>query len=216
VARQATAALCRIYWQPLYVYARRAGQTAHQAEDTVQGFFVHVVEHDVFARADAARGRFRTFLLAALQQFIARQHRDDGRLKRAPAAPLVSLDIESGERAVAQSPGDLSPSSAFDRAWALAQLDMAWQEIGAEFAGAGKAALYDQLRRMVGGQSGPPVRETAASLGMSEGAVNVAAHRLRRQLAEVLRKQVALTLESPDEVDDEITRLRNALSGRVG
>lgn len=215
-ARQATSTLCRMYWQPLYVYARRAGQTAHGAEDTVQDFLAHVVEHEVFARAEAERGRFRTFLLSALQQFMARQRRDAGRQKRSPAAGLVSLDLESGERAVAQSPSDMPAALAFDRAWALAQIDLAWQRIEEEFAAAGKSMLYECLRPVISGRADTPARELAARLGMSDGAVNVAAHRLRRQFGEILREQVAGTLASPDEIDDEIKHLRAALAARSG
>lgn len=212
-AREATAALCQQYWQPLYVYARRAGQSAHQAEDTIQDFFVHVVEHDVFARADADRGRFRTFLLAALQQFMSRQHRDQTRLKRAAPGAMLRLDIESGERAI-ESLGDLSPSDAFDRAWAQAQLELTWHRVEAEFAAAGKADLCGQLRPVVSGHANISAREIGCALNLTEGAVHVAMHRLRKQFGEVLREQVAQTLESPDEVDDEIAHLRTAFTAR--
>ncbi len=216
VAREATASLCRFYWQPLYVYARRSAGSVHGAEDIVQGFLLHVVEHEVFAHADAERGRFRTFLLAALQQYMARLHRDDSRLKRAPTGGLVSLNVEAGERAVAQSSGEPTPDGAFDRAWAKAQLDMVWSEIEADFSAAGKSALFDHLRPFIGGGASGTAKQIATDLRMSEGAVNVAAHRLRRQFAETLRRQVASTLESPDEVDDELARLRSALAERAG
>lgn len=214
-ARQATAALCRQYWQPLYVFARRGGQAAQQAEDTVQGFLVHVLEHDVFAQADADRGRFRTFLLRALRQYMARVHRDQSRLKRAPGGAggegLVALDFERAESLHAGS-GGTPADVAFDRAWAMTQLDLAWQRVDAEYAEAGRSSLVDLLRPVISRQAATPMREIAAELGMSEGALNVAAHRLRRRFGEVLRDLIAQTIESPAEIDDEIARLRRALA----
>lgn len=214
-ATAATAALCRQYWQPLYVYARRAGRTEHEAEDTVQEFLVHVVEHQVFAQADRARGRFRTFLLSALQQFMSRQHRDQNRQKRAPQEGVQSLDFRSAELGIQSADTGLSPAQAFERAWALSQLETSWQRVAAEFAEAGKSTLYERLRPAIGGAGGSSVREIAVALGMTEGAVNVAAHRLRRRFGEVLREVVAGTLASPDNVDDEISHLRAVLSGTL-
>lgn len=204
--------LCQQYWHPLYVYARRAGQSAHEAEDTVQDFLVHVVENEVFARAEADRGRFRTFLLAALRRFLARRHRDRTRQKRSPDTRLLSLDLERAEQTLTDSNDD-SPEKAFDRAWAATQLDLTWERLEGEYAEGGKTALFSQLRPVVSGQSDASTREIATGLNMTEGAVNVAAHRLRRRFGEVLREQVAQTLISPEEVDDEIVRLRAALAG---
>jgi RNA polymerase sigma-70 factor (ECF subfamily) len=209
-SREAVASLCRQYWRPLYVYARRAGQPADQAEDVVQDFMLHVIEDEVFARADANRGRFRTFLLTALQQFLARRHRDETRQKRAPSSPLLSLDVESGEELVTSVTG-LSAEGAFDRAWALEQLDLTRQRVEAEFAAAGKADLFARLQPMITGAS---AKEAGASLGMTEGAINVATHRLRRRFGELLRDQVAQTLSLPEEVDAEIAHLRSALAAR--
>lgn len=211
-ARQATAALCQQYWRPLYVYARQSGQSAHAAEDTIQNFFIHVIENEVFARADADRGRFRTFLLRALRRFLARQNRDQSRLKRTPGSKLLSLEIEGVERAILDS-ADVSPDRAFDREWALVQLNLTWSRLEEEHREGGTADLFRRLRPIIAGAASTPIREIASELSMSEGAVNVAAHRLRRQFGEALRKQLAQTLMSPDEVDDEIGRLRAALAG---
>src|SRR5262245_4618133 len=149
-ARDATAAICQHYWHPLYVFARRAGQSAHEAEDTIQEFLIHVVENDVFARADADRGRFRTFLLAALRQFLSRQHRDMTRQKRSPGQKLLSLDVERAEQTLTCSK-DASPDRAFDRAWAMTQLDLTWQRLEAEYDEAGKAELVRCLRPVISG-----------------------------------------------------------------
>ncbi len=211
-ARQATAALCEQYWRPLYFYSRRFGHSPHEAEDTVQEFLIHVVENDVFARADADRGRFRTFLLSALRQFLNRQHRDQTRQKRSPQGKLRSLDIERVEQSLSNLDHE-SPDRAFDRAWALTQLDLTWQRVEAEFTEGGKSALIRQLRPVISGRSDTPMKDIAAELGMTEGAVNVAAHRVRRRFGEVLREQIGHTLVSTDEIDDEIARLRTALSG---
>ncbi len=213
VARTAVAALCQQYWRPLYVYARRAGQSAEQAEDTIQEFLVHVIEDEVFARADAERGRFRTFILASLQQFLARKHRNEQRLKRTPRKKMFSLDVVAGERGLAEAVTDQeSPAQAYERAWARAQLELTWARVGEEFASGGKSELYERLRSVVGGGADTPVREVAAALGMSEGAVNVAAHRMRRRFGELLRELVGMTVSSPEDVDDEIARLRAALA----
>jgi len=211
-SREATAALCRLYWHPLYVFARRSSLSAHEAEDAVQEFLLHLVENNVLARADAERGRFRTFLLAAVRQFLARRHRDQTRKKRDPGSKLLSLDVEHAEAALVQS-ADAPPDRAFDRAWALTQIDLAWQRLEEEYRAAGKAALVALLRPVISGSSERPIREIAVELSLSEGAVNVAAHRLRRRFGEALREQVAQTLVSPNELDDEIQRLRAALAG---
>jgi RNA polymerase sigma-70 factor (ECF subfamily) len=212
VARDATAALCRLYWNPLYTYVRRAGQPSHEAEDTVQEFLAHVVESGAFSRADADRGRFRTFLLAALRQFMARRHRDQHRQKRTPAGGVVSFDFAQAEETLDRT-RDASPDSAFDRAWAMTQLDLAWQRLVTEYETAGKGTLVRHLRPVVAGQVALAVKDLAAALGMTEGAVNVATHRLRKRFGEVLREQVASTLSSDAEVDDEIRNLRQALAG---
>jgi RNA polymerase sigma-70 factor (ECF subfamily) len=215
-AREATAALCRLYWQPLYVYVRRAGQHEHEAQDIVQDFLIHVVEHDVFGRADADRGRFRTFLLSSLQQFMGRRHRDAQRQKRTPPTGLVSMDVQRAEQMIAQSAaGQSSPDGAYERAWALAQIELAWRTVQAEYAEGGKSGLFCALRPIIAQQTQTPVREIAAELNMTEGAINVAAHRLRRRFGEALREQVALTLADTDDVDDEIALLREALAGNV-
>jgi len=212
-AREAAATLCRMYWRPLYVYARRTGLREHEAEDAVQGFLVHVVEHDVCARADAERGRFRTFLLSSLQQYLARRVRDANRQKRTSRTPLLSLDRCEAEAAAARAgDGEASPTSAFEREWARAQLELAWRAVEAEYAASGKSDVFNALRSVIAGQSDLPARQIAAELHMSEGAVNVASHRLRRRFGAALRAQISLTLGSEDEIDDEIARLRQALS----
>lgn len=216
-ARQATAELCRAYWQPLYVYARRSGQPEHEAQDTIQEFLLHVVEREVFMRADADRGRFRTFLLSSLKQFMARRHRDGSRQKRSPRDGLASLDVHGAEQFVAQaSAKQVEPADAFDRAWAVAQLELAWRLVEAEYMDNGKAEVFAALRPVISGRVDVPSRAIAAELHVSEGAVNVAAHRLRRRFGEALREQIAMTLESNDDVDDEIALLQASLARTSG
>lgn len=209
-ARQATAELCRQYWHALYAYARRSGLPNDQAEDAVQAFLAHAVEHDVFTHADAERGRFRTFLLTAFRQYMARIHRDQSRQKRAPEGGLLRLDFADAEQMLGSAP-EGSPETAFDRAWAVTQLDTTWRVLEREFEQAGKAALFTALRPIVAGDDDSSMREIADRLRMTEGALNVAAYRLRRRYGEVLRETIGHTLASLDEVDDEIARLRSAL-----
>jgi len=216
-AREATAALCQMYWQPLYVYARRAGQSEHEAQDTIQEFLLHVVQQDVFLRADADRGRFRTFLLSSLKQFMARRHRDENRQKRSPGTDVVSIDTAGAERFATRSAAQhATPDAAFEKAWALAQLDLAWQAVEDEYTRAGKAEVFGALRPVMAGVRAASSRELAAGLRMSEAAVNVALHRLRRRFGEALREQIATTLESTDDIEDEIALLQQSLSHNSG
>ena len=164
------------------------------------------------ARADPHRGRFRAFLLTAFKGHLARERARRGAQKRGGGKSLLSIDTALGERLYRLGGTDSpSPEKAFDRRWALTVLERALTALAGEMEAQGRQALFQALRPALAGGEERPFREVAAGLGMSEGSVKVAAHRLRRRYREILRRQVAETLADPGDVDDEIRHLMAAL-----
>jgi RNA polymerase sigma factor (sigma-70 family) len=213
-ARAALAELCRTYWFPLYAHVRRRGRSAHDAQDLTQEFFARLLDGRIIARADPARGRFRTFILTALDHFLADEWDKAHTLKRGGATEVVSLDLATAEqRFELEAAPDTAPDRAFDRQWALALLDAVLARLEAEYRGAGKAALFDALREtLAGAREAQPYAELAARLGLSEGAVRVAVHRLRQRYRAHLQAEIANTVAAPDEVSDEMRHLLRVLS----
>jgi len=214
-ARQALATLCETYWYPLYAYLRRRGHTAEDAQDLTQAFFAALLEKGYLRAADPERGRFRSFLLTALKRFAAKE-RDRARAqKRGGGAALISLDLQAGERRYALEPtDDWAPERAYERRWALALLERVMARLRQQYARAGRERLFDCLKVFLAGESGAPShQQAAAELGITEGAVKVAVHRLRRRYRAVLRSEVAQTVADPAEVDDELALLLTALRG---
>lgn len=212
-ARRALEELCTLYWYPLYAFARRRGHDVEEAQDLVQGFFARFLARDALARVAPGRGRFRSFLLACLRNHIA-DERDRARAKRRGGgiAPL-SLDFEDAEGRYIREPATgLTPEHLYERRWALALLERVLLRLEADYAEAGKTPLFEALRSHLAGDSDrAPHAELAATLGMGEGAVRVALHRLRRRYRERLRAEIAETVETPEEVDDEIRHLFESL-----
>ena len=206
---------CAAYWYPLYVYVRRRGCRPEEAEDLTQAFFARILEgDDLLQVADPGRGRFRSFLLAALEHFLANQWRRDRAQKRGSGQPVLSLDLPDGERRYAREPGhELTPERAFDRRWALTLLEQALAGLREEYAEAGKLPLFEHLKPDLGGEpeAEASYRAVAAALGMTEGAVKVAAHRLRLRCRERIRAEIAETVAGADEVEDELRHLFTAL-----
>jgi RNA polymerase sigma factor (sigma-70 family) len=207
-AREALADLCRVYWPPVYAYARRRGHDHHAAQDLTQAFFARLLEKNDLAAADRTRGRFRAFLLTACQHFLANRHDHDTAKKRGGGRAHVPLDFAGRAPEPAD---DETPERAFDRQWALGLLDRALGELRAEYAGSGRATLFDALKDCLAGGAEVPHAEKARDLGMTEGAVKVAVHRLRQRYRDRLRGLIADTVAGPDEVDDEIRDLFAAL-----
>lgn len=214
-SRDALSTLCSSYWYPLYAYARRAGRTPEDARDLTQGFFARLLEKNDLARADPERGRFRTFLLTAFQHFMANERDRAHALKRGGGALPISIDATAAETRYGREPADPhSPERMFEREWALALLDRALTRLAAEQAHAGKGRAFEALRPyLTAGSDETRYAEVAAEAGLSDTAVRVAVHRLRRRYGEILRSEVADTL--PDgrevEVEDEIRDLFEAL-----
>jgi len=212
--RGALAELCRIYWYPVYDFARRRGHSVEDAQDLTQGFFVQVLVEGALARADAARGRFRTFLLAIFEHHRAREFARATRLKRGGGGELLSLDaLQTAEtRFLAEPATTDSPEKIFDRKWALSLLEQTLAAVQHEYAAAGKSALIEALKVILwGGRGEVHYAAIAEQLGMTEAAIKVAVHRLRQRFREQLRCEVEKTLLRPEDADDELRHLFAAL-----
>ena len=211
--RDALAALCKRYWYPLYAFARRRGANEHAAQDLVQGFFALVLEKDYIAAADRDRGRFRSFLMAAFTNYTSKEREKAGAQKRGGDQTVLSLNMSKGEEWYALEPADYqTPERIFERRWALTVLDKVLAELRAEFVASGKSRFFAALLPyVVGGSPLPSYRESGETLRMTEGAVKVAVHRMRRRYRDLLRAAVADTVSDPAQVDDELQHLINAL-----
>lgn len=213
--RAALESLCRAYWDPLYTFARRGGATCEESQDLVQGFFAELLEKDRLGQADRERGRFRTFLLAAFRHHWSHERDRARALKRGGGRAALPLDFESGEDRYLREPADdRTPERLFERRWATTLLDAAVARLREEHEVAGALDLFDALRGTIAaGAPAEPWAEVGRRLGMTEGAVKVAAHRLRRRYRDLLRATIAETVADPSEVDDEIRHLMEALAG---
>jgi RNA polymerase sigma-70 factor (ECF subfamily) len=205
--------LCQTYWYPLYAHVRRRGHDADQARDLTQGFFAEMLARHAIARADPNRGRFRTFLLTALDHHLHHHHRDAHALKRGGGQELISLDAAEAEQRLDLEPQEhRSPDHEFDRRWALATLDTVRRRLREEVAVSGRAELFDELRpHLFGDLAAAPYAQMATRLNLTVVAVKVTVHRLRQRYGELLRQEVAHTLADPSEVEQEIRHLIAAL-----
>jgi RNA polymerase sigma factor (sigma-70 family) len=213
-AREALAALCQTYWPPLYSYLRRHGHDREDAQDLVQGFFARLLERGDVRTADPARGRFRSFLLTALKRYAINEHERATSLKRGGTQLPLSLDFDQAERRDAREPRtDDTPERVFDRRWAAISLDRAVQRLREECHRAGNGANAEVLLPYLT-ESGdlPPYNVAAQTLGLSEGAVKVSVHRLRRRFGAILRLEIAETVLAPEDVEDEVRELIRAVS----
>jgi len=207
-------ALCRTYWFPLYAYVRRRGHAKADAEDLVQAFFARFLAKNYLASLSEERGRFRAFLLAALKNFLINEWKHANRQKRGGGEIALSLDWETADtkfQVAAQN--EPSPDQAFDREWALALLSKVIEKLQAECVAEGKAQLFEQLKVfLAAGKSETAQSEVATALGMEEGAVRVAVHRLRKRYRQLLRDEIANTLSDPAMVDEEMRALFGAFT----
>ena len=214
-ARNALEKLCRSYWFPIYAFVRRQGHGPHDAQDLTQEFFARLLEKKSLAGADPAKGRFRSFLLASLKHFLANEWDKTRAQKRGGGQILIPIDVATAETSCGFEPADnLTAENIFEQRWALTLLEHVLARLRAEYVRDGKENLFEQLKptlteasRTVG------YAEIATRLGTTEGAVKVAVHRLRQRYREVLRAEIADTVASPGEVDDEIRNLFAALAG---
>jgi RNA polymerase sigma factor (sigma-70 family) len=211
-AHAALSNLCSAYWYPLYAFVRREGHPPHDAQDLTQEFFARLLERGGLASVAPERGRFRTWLLSALQHFLINEWHRARTQKRGGAVVLLSLDDEAEARYLREPADPLTAAKLFDRRWALTLLDRVLAHLGAEFAASGKAAQFEALKFCLSGEK-HAYAEVAHTLGMSEGAVKVAAHRLRERYRALIRAEIAETVSSPEDVAGEMHDLFAALSG---
>jgi RNA polymerase sigma-70 factor (ECF subfamily) len=211
-AREALATLCGAYWFPLYYYVRRRGYRADEAQDLTQAFFATLLEKEYLDMADPGRGRFRSFLLASLSHFLANEW-DRARARKRGGGKVISMDVADAESRYSLEPADdLTAERLFERQWAMTLLDQVLAELREELARDGKQPLFDRLKGFLGGEApGASYGQVAAELGMTEGAVKTAVHRLRRHYRRLLRARIAQTVASAEEIDDEIRHLFAAL-----
>jgi len=212
-AGAALAKLCQAYWYPLYAFVRRRGYSPHDAQDLTQAFFLQLLEKHGLERVDPEQGRFRTFLLAALKNFLANEWDKSQAQKRGGGQTFVSLEPRNAESRYQLEPShDLTPERHFERQWALTLLDKVLATLRDEYHADGKADLFEELKTVLGGQRGT-YAEIAVRLGRTEGAIKVAAHRMRQRYRELMRAQIAQTVSEAD-VEDELRELLAALSGQ--
>jgi RNA polymerase sigma factor (sigma-70 family) len=213
-AGEALARLCKIYWYPLYAQVRRRGFNAHDAQDLTQGFFARLLGRETLAHADPARGRFRSFVLTALKNFLNDEWEKSQAKKRGGGHVPISIDLDTAERQLHAEPVDaFAPDKAFDRQWAMVLLDLVLTRLEDEYRVAGKANHFAILKlALTGARDAQPYARLAAELGSSEGAVKVAVHRLRRRYRELLESEIAQTVASPEEAAAELQDLFRALS----
>ena len=205
-SRESLEHLCHAYWKPLFGYVRSQGASNEDAEDIVQSFFRHLIESRLHQRATPERGRFRTFLLMALRQFVSRQQRDAGALKRGGGASHMNLE-EAGAGNLAV---DTTPDHLFDKKWALNVLEQALLRLEHEQQHSERFALFKPL--LLDDERGAAMLQgIAARQGMTDGAVRSALSRLRARYRELIREEVRRLVEEPSEVDDEIRHLMESL-----
>jgi RNA polymerase sigma-70 factor (ECF subfamily) len=208
----ALATLCQNYWPPLYAYVRHQGHQAAEAQDLTQAFFLELLAKDRLAWADESRGRFRAFLLGALKHFLANEWRARAAIKRGGGTVPLSLDFARAESQFAAEPvDDLSPERLFERRWATALIERSINRLADEQAAAGKTESFQRLRDyLIGAVPDEGQANLAQEIGTTPGALKVAIHRLRKRCRELLREEIAQTVATPEEVDDELRSLFRA------
>lgn len=213
-ASHALESLCRTYWQPLYLYARRRGHGPQDAEDLTQGFFAKLLEKSWLSSVEQERGRFRQFLLMAFKRFLANEYDHAQRLKRGGGAHAVPLDTVLGEKLYREeTPPSASADEVYDRRWAVALLDATLARLRAEFESLGRGHEFEVLKpQLTAARGDMAYEELATALGTTEGAARVAVHRLRKRFRELFRDEIAQTVDSAEELEDEMRHLISALA----
>jgi len=213
-SRAALEGLCRDYWYPLYGFVRRKGHDPETAQDLVQGLFTDLLERGDLRALEPQRGRFRSYLMACCTHYMANTLGRERAAKRGGGRFCISLDAMNAETRFGGEPAhDLTAERLFDRRWALTLLDHVLGGLDAEMAHSDKRPLYDRLRpSLLGHEDAPSYKTIALELGLTEGAVKTAAHRLRARYRQRLRDEIARTVADPAEIDDEIRALLDALA----
>ena len=214
-ARDALEQLCRAYWYPLYAFVRRQGYSPTDAQDLTQEFFARLIEKHYLGSVDQAKGKFRSFLLAALKHFLANEYHKAVAQKRGGHAVFLSLDVASAEITYAAEAADgARPDKLYERRWALTLLERVLARIRAEYREAGRVKLFEALKPALTGERGSRgYAEIAQALGMSEAAVKVGVHRLRQRFRQLLRQEIGHTVATQSEVDEELRALFATFAG---
>lgn len=221
-SQAALSELCRLYWYPLYAFARRRGYAPHDAQDLTQGFFLHLLERGSLKRADPLKGKFRSFLLASFQNFLADQADKARSLKRGGNREFIFLDAQDAESRWGLEAADhLTAENIYDARWAMTLLTSAADQLREECAVRGETSRFEVLRAFVGvakGQAPPSCEEVAESLGVAVGTAKTLIHRFRKRYSVILRETVARTVTDPAEIEEEVRALCQALAiaeGRI-
>jgi RNA polymerase sigma factor (sigma-70 family) len=219
-SRAALSELCANYWYPLYAFARRRGYAAHDAQDLTQGFFLHLLERRALHQVHSVKGKFRSFLLASFQNFLASEFDRTRALKRGGAQKFVFLDAENAEDRYRLEPfEDLTPEKIFDAKWAVTVLTEAMKRLEEEYSTQDKAPAFDILKGYLGADavsSSQSYGVAAEKLGVSLGAVKTLIHRLRKRYSVLLREAVSRTVSDQSDIDAEIHALCDALIAAEG
>ena len=206
--------LYKIYWYPLYAYVRRRGHTPEETQDLTQGFFLHLLAHKTLGRADPLKGKFRSFLLGSLKNYLSSEAERARCLKRGGEVEFISLNLQDAENRYRLEPIDtLTPDKVFAARWAVALLGEAMKRLRREYATPKKAATLDVLKAFLdveNSKAPPSYEEAAATLQVSVGAVKTLIHRLRKQYTVLVREEVERTVSEPGDVDAEIHELCEA------
>jgi len=212
-AREALATLCGLYWYPLYAFARRRGASPEEAQDLTQSFFAHLLEKEAIRHVDRERGRFRSFLLASFKNFQSDQREKEHAKKRGGGQVPLPIDGELAEGRYALEPShELTPERIYEKRWALTLIERVLDRLRERHARAGKEHQFEMLRIFLAGEKRPvPYAEVARRLEMSELAVKVAVHRLRKRFRDLLREEIAQTVARDEEIEAELRALQSAL-----
>ena len=205
--------LCQTYWYPLYVFVRRQGRSPEDAQDLTQEFFARLLEKNYLAQVAREKGKFRSFLLAALRHFLSDQRDRARAVKRGGGADCLSQDAQTAEERYRLEPVDrMDAEKTYERRWAMTLLEQALTRLRDENVAAGKAELFEHLRSFVAGETDSSCAEAAAQLALTESAVKSALHRLRQRYRELVREEIAQTVADPTEIDAEIRYLITVMS----
>jgi RNA polymerase sigma factor (sigma-70 family) len=208
-AQEALEKLCRIYWRPIYSFVQRQGVGPEEAKDVTQAFFVDLLEHKSLTAVRKEKGRFRSYLLGALKYFLADERRRAMAIKRGKGQRLIPLEELSANERIETEPADpVTAEQIYERRWASTVLERVLSRSKDEYRAAGNAALFDSLKQLLPDEPGAPSQaDIAAQLGMTENAVRQAFYRFRQRYQSLLREEIAHTVATPGDVEDELRHL---------
>ena len=212
-AHAALSSLCQDYWRPLYYFARRKGHSPADAQDLTQGFIAGLLEDGAMARADRERGKYRTFLIGSFCHYLANQERAQDTLKRGGGTARLSLDGDPEAGFLLSAAETMTPVTLYDHSWAMALLDRVVVQLRKEYEEAGRGSLFEALLpHLSGGGGRPGYAQLGEKMGMSESAVTVSVHRMRRRYGALLRDEIAATVATPEAVEEELRYLIQIVS----